>query len=265
MTSAAVQQKISPANRVEPVYVFGCRINDSTFNEGTAAVAARFHGAGPGVWNGRNGNAYAIPCRNNEGAKLPPKVFSEYLNEFIKYARANPTLQFRVARFGCEKGGYQDAEIAPLWRDAPSNCVLPAVWKRQIGVCDTVKMLIFDPLVRLKSTEWQTVLRRYLVFNLPLWGVTSCEFLSIAGLRDSPSTANAATQLGYRHSAIRADPRYYHDQADIASEMLAIWHATHLLGVTDPEQTSVLSHVRILNFATRDGLFVDDLCMDDIV
>lgn len=264
MTTAALQHKIHPAIRVEPVYVFGCRINDGAFTESSAANAVRFHGAALGVWNGRNGNGYAIPCRNSKGEKLPLEVFSEYLREFIKYASDHPKLQFRVARFGCEKDGYRDADIAPLWGDAPSNCVLPGVWQREVGVCDAARILIFDPLVRLKSAEWQRSLRSYLMVNLPLWGVTTCEFLSSAGPRDSAHTAHTAKQLGYRHREIRADRHYYKDQADIASEMLAIWHATHLLSITDPDQTSVPSHVRMLNYAMRDGLFVDDLCLDGI-
>jgi len=42
---------------------------------------------------------------------------------------------------------------------------------------------------------------------------------------------------------------------------VAVWPS--LLSVTDPDQTSVPSHVRMMNFAMRDGLFVDDLSSDE--
>ncbi len=262
MTTATAQQIASPQVRVEPVYVFGCRINDSTFSDGTAAVATRFHGVTPGTWNGRNGNGYAIPCRNSDGAPLPLRSLSEYVTEFLKYAKSNPTVQFRVARVGGEKEGHKDAVLAPLWRSAPPNCALPAIWQRELGLSDVAKILIFDPLARLKNSAWQDILRRYLVVNLPLWGVAKCEFLSSGGPRACAFTANAANDLGYRHREIRADPRYYKEQADSASEMLAIWHSTHLLSIADPDQTSVPSHLRILTHAARDGLLVDDLSLE---
>jgi hypothetical protein len=262
MTTATAQQKASPQVRVEPVYVFGCRINDNKFDEGSAAIATRFHGVTPGTWNGPNANGYAIPWRNSEGQPLPLRALGEYLTEFLKYAKSNPTVQFRIARFGCDKDGHKDSVLAPLWRNAPPNCALPAVWQRELGLSDVAKVLIFDPLARLKNAAWQDILRRYLAVNLPLWGVTKCEFLSSGGPRDCAFTANAANDLGYRHREIRADPRYYKEQATVASEILAIWHSTHLLSITDPDQTSVPSHVRILNYATRDGLLVDDLSLD---
>lgn len=262
MTISAAQTRPQTRTRVEPVYVFGTRVNDP-MTEFTAAVAARFHGARPGTWNGRNGNAYALPCRNSEGMRFAPAAQLGYVDEFLKYARANPNLQFRVARFGCEPQGYRDSEIAPLFRNAPVNCVLPAVWQRALGRLELARVLVFDPLARLGAAEWRTVLARYLALNLPLWGVKGCELLSIGGPRDATATATVARELGYRHRVITADADYYGAQTDLASEMHAIWHATHLVSITDPDQTAVPSHVRIYTFATRDGLMVDDLNVDD--
>lgn len=262
MPTAAAPQKAQPKVAPEPTFVFGARVNIAG-DDPTARVAARFHGAAPEVWNGPTGNAYALPCRTSEGAALSPRTLGSYLAVFFKYATEHPQQRFRISRFGCGQGELTDADMAKLWRNAPSNCLLPALWQRELGEGDLARILIFDPLVRLKSEIWRKMLQRYMAVNLPLWGATRCEFLSSGGPRDSLSTAAAAQSLGYPHREVRADSGYYQQQADLASDMLSIWSATHLLSVTDPDQTSVPSHVRMLKFAMRDGLFVDDLSADE--
>jgi hypothetical protein len=51
------------------------------------------------------------------------------VNNFIKYAVLNPDLTFQVTRIGCGLAGYDDADIAPLFEDAPVNCILPVGWR----------------------------------------------------------------------------------------------------------------------------------------
>jgi len=263
MTIAAAQQKTPARAIIEPAYVFGTRVNGGS-NDATATFAVRFHGAGADVWTGPTGNAYALPCRNSEGAALSARIFGNYLTAFFSFAADHPEQRFRISRFGCEKDGFSDADMARLWRNAPPNCVLPAVWQRELNGPELARILIFDPLVRLKSAAWRRILKRYLMVNLPLWGATRCEFLSSGGPRDSRCTVDAARELGYPHREVRADRLHYKEQCDVVSDMFAIWSATHLLSITDPDQTSVPSHVRMLNYAMRDGLFVDDLSMDDL-
>ena len=38
-------------------------------------------------------------------------------------------MRFRVTRVGCGLAGYRDEEIAPMFRDATENCVLPEGWR----------------------------------------------------------------------------------------------------------------------------------------
>lgn len=40
-----------------------------------------------------------------------------------------PQLMFNVTRIGCGRAGYTDAQIAPMFKDAPSNCNLPEGWR----------------------------------------------------------------------------------------------------------------------------------------
>jgi len=36
---------------------------------------------------------------------------------------------FEVTRIGCGLSGYSDGQIAPMFADAPSNCLLPEGWR----------------------------------------------------------------------------------------------------------------------------------------
>ena len=36
----------------------------------------------------------------------------------------------RHTRVGCGRAGYKDEQIAPMFKDAPANCVLPKEWLR---------------------------------------------------------------------------------------------------------------------------------------
>ncbi len=246
-----------PARFVEPVYVFGSCISGSTV-ETTAALAQRFHQAPAEAWSGRSGNAYGIPFRSSEGQRLPIKVVGEYVQDFFKYARANAELKFRIARFGCDKDAFTDIEIAALFRQPPPNCALPAVWQLALGTLKNARLLIFDPSRRLLADDWKARFKRYVALNLPLWGLQVCDLLSIGG-RDNSATIALAAELGMRHREIGGSSAYYGSHVEAASELLAIWHSTHLLSVTDPDQTAMPGLVRVLSYATRDGLLIDDL------
>jgi hypothetical protein len=46
----------------------------------------------------------------------------------LTFAR-NSDCTFQVTRIGCGLAGYTDAQIAPMFADAPVNCVLPDGWR----------------------------------------------------------------------------------------------------------------------------------------
>jgi hypothetical protein len=254
--------KVDTTPVVEPIFVFGCGMSDP-YKDGTAAVAARYYGAMPGVPEGLNGNAYAIPFRSADGGLISARKMADHVNQFLKYARANPDQRFRVGRIGCARDGFSDRDIAPMFRAAPNNCTLPAIWRRELGVVDTARVLVYDPFIRLTNELWRAQLKNYLSLNMPLWGVSKCELLSIGTSRGVSVAALTAKQLGFPHREIRANPRYYGDLADAASELLGIWCATHLINVTNPNQTVLPGHTRILHVALRDGVNVDDLNINE--
>lgn len=95
---------------------------------GAARTAMLKRGAVYGQGYGLQGESFAIPTKDEELNTLPINRIRRYVESFIKFATLNPDMLFEVSRVGCGLG-YEDKEIAPLFRDAPQNCILPAGWR----------------------------------------------------------------------------------------------------------------------------------------
>ena len=52
-------------------------------------------------------------------------VIKPYVDEFIAFAQEHKELKFLVTRIGCGIAGFQDSEIAPLFKEAQK---LENVW-----------------------------------------------------------------------------------------------------------------------------------------
>jgi len=256
--NAPVAAKTRSRTAAEPIFVFGSNMRGEHV-EGHAQSAARFHQAVTGEWNGRTGNAYAIPYRNRESKLMALADIAGYVERFKAYANEHRALMMQVARFACEKGAFSDVDIAGLFRDAPPNATLPALWQRLLDPQKPVRIMVYDPAGRLLAAEWQALLGRYLSVNLPLWGASGAELISAGAARNVVATDAAARHLGLKHRVIGENPAYYGAQSPMAAEMKAVWSATHLLSITDPDQTAQPAHVRVLSYATRGGLDCDDL------
>jgi hypothetical protein len=111
------------------IFVFGSNLA-GRHGKGAALEARTKYGAEYGVGEGRTGYAYAIPTKD---ATLRPRPLGNIelaVEKFIAYAHEHAELEFLVTRVGCGLAGYVDAEIAPLFKDAPANCELPAGWRQ---------------------------------------------------------------------------------------------------------------------------------------
>lgn len=104
------------------IFVFGSNLA-GRHGAGAARTARLIYGAVYGVGQGRTGNAYAIPTKDHKIVTLPLEYINVYVQRFLKYARENPELQFKVTRVGCGLAGYTPQDIAPMFRGAPNNCV----------------------------------------------------------------------------------------------------------------------------------------------
>jgi hypothetical protein len=113
----------------ERIFVFGSNLA-GVHGAGSAKAAAQKHGAKRGVGVGPTGNAYAIPTKATWRSKaLTLMEIQTYVWDFIVYARQHPSLTFDVVRIGCGLAGYEDAQIAPLFKGAPDNVNLPFGWR----------------------------------------------------------------------------------------------------------------------------------------
>lgn len=110
------------------VWVFGSNLAGA-HGAGAAWVAKKRFGAVYGVGVGPQGMAYAIPTKDHQIQTLPVDAIASFVAEFLDFARANPEARFFVTRIGCGLAGYQDADIAPLFKGAPTNCSLANEWE----------------------------------------------------------------------------------------------------------------------------------------
>lgn len=110
------------------IFVFGSNLA-GRHGAGAALFARKHHGAIYGQGIGLQGNSYGIPTKDFKIQTLPLRVISSHVAIFIQFAKANYETTFQVTRIGCGLAGYTDSEIAPMFKDAPSNCLLPDGWR----------------------------------------------------------------------------------------------------------------------------------------
>lgn len=110
------------------IFVFGSNLA-GRHGAGAALYARKHYRAKYGIGVGRTGNSYAIPTKDYNLKTLPLGVIRMYVREFLDYARINQGLSFKVTAIGTGLAGYSHQEIAPMFQDAPDNCILPNEWK----------------------------------------------------------------------------------------------------------------------------------------
>ena len=111
------------------VFVFGSNLA-GRHGRGSALEAYLHYGAVRGQGVGRQGMSYAIPTKDEQLNVLSIGQINSFVREFIIYATKHPELRFEIVRIGCGLAGYEDSQIAPMFKDAPHNCQLPAGWRK---------------------------------------------------------------------------------------------------------------------------------------
>lgn len=110
------------------VFVFGSN-EAGIHGAGAAKTAMKYWGARWGAGFGRTGNAYAIPTKNGGMRALPLPAVKIYAHYFLAEAREYDDLTFLVTAIGCGLAGYRHEQIAPMFKGAPANCVMPEEWR----------------------------------------------------------------------------------------------------------------------------------------
>lgn len=111
------------------VFVFGSNLA-GRHGAGAALYARKHHGAIYGQGIGLQGNSYGIPTKDMYIRTLPLHEIARHVIDFLLFAIAHPDLTFEVTRIGCGLAGYTDTQIAPMFKNAPANCLLPEGWRR---------------------------------------------------------------------------------------------------------------------------------------
>ena len=98
--------------------------------KGSALEAREKHGAIYGQGVGFQGQSYAIPTKDANLHSLQLWEINQHVSDFLEFATKNPDLTFNVVAIGCGLAGYKFHQIAPMFRNAPSNCNLPVEFLR---------------------------------------------------------------------------------------------------------------------------------------
>ena len=117
---------MNDADRV--IFVFGSNLA-GRHGKGAALHAREKWGAIPGKGEGLQGHSYGIATKDHLLKVRPLPEIARSVATFLAFAEKEPSWAFVVTRVGCGLAGYGDKEIAPLFKDAPGNCLLPTGWR----------------------------------------------------------------------------------------------------------------------------------------
>lgn len=114
------------------IFVFGSN-RAGRHGKGAALYARQHHGAIYGQGEGLQGTSYAIPTKDAMIRTLSLDIIRLHVSRFLNCANYRPDLTFRLTPIGCGLAGYSPEQIAPMFRDAPSNVTLPDEFKRVLS------------------------------------------------------------------------------------------------------------------------------------
>lgn len=110
------------------VFVFGSNLA-GRHGKGAALFALKNYGAKYGQGEGRQGNSYGIPTKDENIKTLDLSVIAQHVAKFLEYAKQHESEIFQVTAIGCGLAGYSPKQIAHMFKDAPPNCELPQEFK----------------------------------------------------------------------------------------------------------------------------------------
>jgi hypothetical protein len=114
------------------IFVFGSNLA-GRHGAGAAKFARENHGAVYGKGIGHHGNSYAIPTKDLVLKTLTLNAIQRHVNDFLEYAKNNPSLIFKLTPIGCGLAGYSPKDIAPMVVNAPPNVRMPLEFQQVLG------------------------------------------------------------------------------------------------------------------------------------
>lgn len=128
--AAAMDQDFDDEGQIV-IFVFGSNLK-GLHGGGAARTAYLAHGAIKGQGEGLQGTSYAIPTKYTLWQTMPLEAIKQAVERFMKFAEANPHMDFHVTRIGCGLAGYKDEQIAPMFETASMNCFFDTQWKEYL-------------------------------------------------------------------------------------------------------------------------------------
>ena len=105
----------------------------SRHGAGAARAAVTHYGAVMALPKALLATAAGIPTVARDLAYTPLADIQLSVERFLRFASARPEQQFFVTLIGCGLAGYEDREVAPMFKLAPPNCSLPLPWRPFTG------------------------------------------------------------------------------------------------------------------------------------
>ena len=115
------------------IFVFGSNLA-GRHGAGAALWARQNRGAIYGQAEGLQGDSYAIPTKDERLRTIGLLENWQYVEVFLDLARSRPDLNFELTPIGCGLAGYRPDQIAPMFREAPSNVRLPDEFKSVLEI-----------------------------------------------------------------------------------------------------------------------------------
>ena len=109
------------------IFVFGSNLA-GRHGAGAARLAAQKFGAVYGVGEGLTGRSYAFPTLTAQLRRRTPAALARSAATFLGTARQHPELTFLLTKVGCGLAGYDEQDMAALFKNAPPNVVRPPGW-----------------------------------------------------------------------------------------------------------------------------------------
>ena len=230
-------------------FVFGSNIK-GIHGAGSAKWAHTYHGAIMGVGEGITGSSYAIPTKITPYVTNSLADIARAVNTFKLFAYANPDTIFKITRIGCGLAGFTDDQIAPLFKDSPSNCNLPGVWVRLFNPA-TLRIIVAGSR---SITNSKTIYSKldYLVSNIS--DKTNIEIVS--GMCRGPDMIGRqwAIDNDIKYKDMPADWDGPHKRgAGMARNIDMAWYGTHLAAFYDGVSPGTKN---MIYTATKSGLVV---------
>ena len=140
--SKAIPETIKSENLVKgvtpkEVFVFGSNLA-GRHGKGAALDAVNDYGAIYGQGEGLQGKSYGLPTKDANLKTLPLADIKKNADKFLDFANKNPDTKFNLTAVGTGLAGYKPEDIAPMFRDAPKNVIIPEKFK-SFSTPETIK------------------------------------------------------------------------------------------------------------------------------